>query len=52
VNCRWQGSLDVRLQAASRLDAAAVWEDVPGTRGESFYSTEMTNQGAWFRLIR
>ena len=52
VNCRWQGSLDVRLQAASRLDAAAVWEDVPGTRGESFYSTEMTNQGMYFRLIR
>jgi endonuclease/exonuclease/phosphatase family metal-dependent hydrolase len=52
VNCRWQGSLDVRLQAASRLDAAAVWEDVPGTRGESFYSTEMTKQGMYFRLIR
>ena len=51
ITINWQGTPGVRLQKTTHLDKP-VWQDVPGTTGESS-AQEVANQSeSYYRLIR
>ena len=51
VNLTWNGGISTRLQKSTSLENP-VWQDVPASEGRSDMQLPMTDDAAFFRLIR